>query len=158
MSALERVSGGTLVLIDQLEADPSRVGEAETFGLVTRRLVSTTRESMSSLAELATSMEEAAKASRVLRQPTRKIVHEFQRLQWSLSAMDEWDRRLQALGVPVPPEDWEPPTEEADEPAPKGQQWGNTLHRCKPKPERRRRVVTPLQSRKTEAGRKTEGF
>lgn len=33
------------------------------------------------------------------------------RLQVSLSTMDEWDRRLRAFGVPMPPEDWELPTD-----------------------------------------------
>jgi hypothetical protein len=82
------------------------------WALLTRRLAATARESMGSLASFLGPMEENAKLSRVLREPTRRIVTAFQRQTKATAVMDEWDRRLQALGVPVPPEDWEPESED----------------------------------------------
>jgi hypothetical protein len=53
-------------------------------------------------------MVENAKVSRLLRNPTRRLRSMFGRFEQATSVLDELDRRLQALGIPMPPEDSEP--------------------------------------------------
>jgi hypothetical protein len=52
-------------------------------------------------------MTEAARAARVLRAPVRRVANALDRFAVATQLMDEWDRRLQALGVEVPPADWQ---------------------------------------------------
>jgi hypothetical protein len=69
------------------------------------------RGALSELAGFTEIMKENAKISRVLRSPTDKIVGALQKFGSATEVADEWDRRLQGLGVPVPPLDWEPDDE-----------------------------------------------
>jgi hypothetical protein len=80
----------------------------------------TSREMLASLSGLVDSMKEKAKLSKVLRQPTNRIVKAFDAIKSATAAADEWNRRLQALGVPAPPPGWEPTQDEkrADESLP----------------------------------------
>jgi hypothetical protein len=108
VAALSAVSDANLALIERMEADPSQLAEAMDWALITRRLADSARTSMASLGGLLGSMEENAKLARVLREPTRRIAAALRRQSEATGVMDEWDRKLQALGVPVPPDDWEP--------------------------------------------------
>jgi hypothetical protein len=114
LDALAVVSGGNLAIIEILERDPSQVAASMEFGLSVRGLVRVAREAMSGLGDFVNTMEENARAAQVLRPPTRRLSTAFERLRGSVDVMDEWDRRLQALGFPVPPED--EVAEPADEP------------------------------------------
>jgi hypothetical protein len=111
VTSLEAISGGNLAIIEGLEDDPSQLADAMEYALTTRRLAQTARESMASLSGMVETMEDNAKLSKVLREPTRRITKALGRQADATAVIDEWDRRLQALGVPMPPEDWEPDTE-----------------------------------------------
>jgi hypothetical protein len=106
--ACRSVSAGILALIGTLEADPSQLDEQSDFTSSIRGLAQIARESLGSLAGMTDSMKENSKISRVMRAPTRRITSAFDRFSATSSSIDEWDRRLQALGVPVPPADEEP--------------------------------------------------
>jgi hypothetical protein len=106
-SVLDAVSGGTLALIERMEEDAEALEEGETFGMTVRQTAAITRESLASLGALVESIRSSARMSRVLRQPSQRIVTALNRFVEATSSIDEWDRRLQSLGVPVPPEGWE---------------------------------------------------
>jgi hypothetical protein len=108
VEAMEVVSSANLAIAERLEADPSQVGKGMDWGMGVRRLAKVSRESMANLNEMSSSMVENAKLSRVMRPATRRVTEAFQRFEEATSALDELDRRLQVLGVPVPPDDWEP--------------------------------------------------
>jgi hypothetical protein len=108
-AAMLDVSAANLAIIGRLEEDPSQLPAAETWALVTRRLAQTARESLAGLSDFVESMKENAKLARVMRDPTTKIVRALDRFSRSTEVADEWDRRLQSLGVSVPPPEWEPP-------------------------------------------------
>jgi hypothetical protein len=112
VEAMAAVSEGNLILIQRLEEDPSQLDEPDSrdFALIVRRAAETARETSGSLSGLVEIIAENAKAARVLREPSRRIAEALQRFASASAMVDEWDRRLQALGVPVPPEDWEPVT------------------------------------------------
>jgi hypothetical protein len=114
VKAMNDVSAGNLALIERLEEEPSLLDEGMQWAQMTRRLSESSREMVASLGDFVESMKENAKLSRVLREPTNRIVSAFGAIAATTAAADEWDRRLQALGVPMPAEDWEP---EFDEPA-----------------------------------------
>jgi hypothetical protein len=107
------VSSGFLALIGRLEEDPSQLPEAMDFSLQTRRLASIGRESMAQIGGMAGSIQENAKLSRILRGPSNRTTDALSRFETATQVMDEWDRRLQALGVPVPAADWQPDADEA---------------------------------------------
>ena len=109
-SALQCVSAGNLALIGRMEDDPSELENPDVreFGMVLRQLAHVTRESMSNLAGMVESVDENAKLSRVLRGPSNRLTAALSRFTEATANIDEWDRRLQSLGIPVPPEDWEP--------------------------------------------------
>lgn len=111
--AIAVVSAGTLAIIGVLEENPDQLEEAREFGFSTRRLASTARETVSSLGELVEILRDTARVSRVLREPTRRITAALERYADENARIDEWDRRLQALGVPIPPPEWQP-TEDGD--------------------------------------------
>jgi hypothetical protein len=92
VEALRSVSAGNLQLIARMEEEPEQLEETSVreFGMVIRRFAGITRDSFSGLAELVESIAEGAKVARVLRDPSNKLT------------------AAQLLGIPVPPEDWEP--------------------------------------------------
>lgn len=81
------------------------------YGQIIRRLAASAREGLESTQTLVTSLNEGARASKVIRPPVRRIVNALDRFATATQLIDEWDRRLQVLGVPVPPADWEPPAD-----------------------------------------------
>lgn len=103
---LEAVSAATLTLIDALERDPSLLDNTETleFGVVTRQLAATTRGSMQALNGMVEAIRETARMSRVLKDPSARLTSALDRFARTTSIIDEWDRRLQSLGVPLVPE------------------------------------------------------
>jgi hypothetical protein len=107
-SVLLAVSAGTLALIGRMEDDAEELETGCEFGMITRRLAAATRESMASLAEMVDALNNNARLSRVLHEPTRRVTKAVDRFVEDTSIIDEWDRRLQSLGIPVPPGDWEP--------------------------------------------------
>lgn len=109
-SAISAVSAGNLAIIERLEEDPAQLSEAMDVGRLLRQLAARAREGLESQQGFVASMNEAARASRVLRAPARRISNALDRFATATQAMDEWDRRLQALGVDLPPDDWEYPT------------------------------------------------
>ena len=101
-SSLTPISSANIAIIERLEEDPSQIEDAMDFALAIRGLATISRESLSSLSELLTSMEENARLSRVLRAPTKRVLRALDRFASATQRVDEWDRRLQALGVPLP--------------------------------------------------------
>jgi hypothetical protein len=108
VSVLDAVSAGMLVLIQRMEDDPDVRSEGRDFGMVSRRSAKSSREAMASFAGLVKSIESNASASRVLKEPSRRLTAALDRVVNATSVIDEWDRRLQALGIPIPPADWSP--------------------------------------------------
>jgi hypothetical protein len=113
--AMADVSAANLAIIEQLEADPSQVQEAMDWAQMVRRLAATSRETLSSVSEFAATLNQNAKLARALRQPTDKIVRGLNAMADATGVMDEWDRRLQALGVPVPPPEWNLPEDSRED-------------------------------------------
>jgi hypothetical protein len=114
-SAMSDVSLANFVIIERLEEDPSELEAAQDWARMTRRLATTARENMSYLNTLSDSVSENARVARALKDPSNRIVHALDTFAKATEVMDQWDRRLQALGVPVPPEDWEPAVPEETE-------------------------------------------
>jgi hypothetical protein len=54
-----------------------------------------------------------ASASRVLRAPSLRLTAALDRFAGATSVIDEWDRRLQVLGIPMPPDGWMPDSGES---------------------------------------------
>jgi hypothetical protein len=104
---------GIDVLLARIEEDPSQLdeGDALEFATSIRTLAATTREAMASQGGLVASIKENAKISRVLREPSNRITAALGRFEAITPRVDDWDRRLQALGVPLPPD---PPDELED--------------------------------------------
>jgi hypothetical protein len=107
-SALGGVSAGTLALIERMEQDPGDLDEGQEFGMAMRQMAVTTRDSMGTLAEMVDGINANARLSRVLREPSARLTAALDRVANTTAVVDEWDRRLQSLGIPLPPEDWEP--------------------------------------------------
>ncbi len=112
--AMSAVSAGNLALIERLEEDPTQLQDpqARDFGLVLRQAAQTARETASSLSEFVSLIMENAKMARALREPSRRISDALNRFTQASALVDEWDRRLQGLGVPLPPPGWELPSED----------------------------------------------
>jgi len=115
-SVLRSVSAGNLVRIESMEQDPEDLEAGHQFGMLMRQIAASSRENLVSLASMVEAIEDNARLSRALRAPTRKVTAAFDRFANANANIDEWDRRLQSLGVPIPPEDWEPGV--ADDPSP----------------------------------------
>jgi hypothetical protein len=111
-SVLLAVSAGTLALIGRMEEDRDDLDAGREFGMITRRLAAITRESMTSFAGMVDSINSSARMSRVLREPSHRLTTSLGRFVENTSIIDEWDRRLQSLGIPIPPEDCEPDSAE----------------------------------------------
>jgi hypothetical protein len=106
---LRTVSDGTLALISNIEHDPEQLEDENVleFAVTTRGAAAATRSSMSAFSGLAAAVAESAQVSRVVRDPSQKVLSALQQFAAVTSTIDEWDRRLQALGVPEPPPDWD---------------------------------------------------
>jgi hypothetical protein len=107
--AMASVSAGNLALIRQLEQDPAQLPSAVDFLKLLRQMASRSRDALESQSAMITSLGEATNASQVVRRPVRRVAESLDRFAAASQAIDEWDRHIQALGVPVPPEDWEFP-------------------------------------------------
>lgn len=107
-SVLSDVSAGNLALIGQLEEDPERLEDPNSleFAYSVRATAAVTRDSMASLSELVASINDNARMSRVLRTPSADLAAALNRFIATTEVIDEWDRRLQALGVSMPPKGW----------------------------------------------------
>jgi hypothetical protein len=110
--AMADVSSGTLAMIEVIEEDPAQLPDVMPWALMIRRLAATARESLASTGGLSESVRENAKLSRVMRDPSNKVTTALARYVEATSQIDGWDRRLQALGVPIPSDDWEPDSED----------------------------------------------
>lgn len=108
-AAMGYVSGGTLAIIQRLEEDPAQLSNAMDFGRLLRQSASKTRQALESQQGFVASMNQIAGATQVIRSPVRRISNALDRFATASQAVDEWDRRLQALGVDMPPEGWEYP-------------------------------------------------
>jgi hypothetical protein len=106
VSVLNAVSAGMIVLIQTMEDDPEALSQGQNFGMVSRRSAQISREAMASFAGLVKSIQSNSNASRVLKEPSRRLTSALDRFVSATSVIDEWDRRLQALGIQVPPADW----------------------------------------------------
>ena len=119
VQALASVSDGNIELIKRIEAEPKvledNTGGALDFAMSVRGLAVVTRDSLSSLASMVETTNENAKVSRVLRGPSGRLTAALDRFVEATSVIDEWDRRLQSLGVESPPEGWEPRFDGVDE-------------------------------------------
>lgn len=103
---LETVVAGWGAMIGQIETDRDQVASNLDFLINLRSLAQLSRESVESNRAMAQSLVEGAKAARVLRPPTRRIVDQMDQFAEATGKIDEIDRRLQALGVPPAPDDW----------------------------------------------------
>lgn len=108
-AALGAVSAGNLAIIQRLEEDPAQLPDAMDFGRLLRQTAAITRQAMESQQGFVASINEAARGSRVMRGPARRVSSALERFAAASQATDEWDRRLQALGVDMPPEGWQYP-------------------------------------------------
>lgn len=115
VKVLDAVSAGTLAMIAGMSTDPDTLDEGLDFGMTVRQTAATTRESLTSLASLVDSIKTNSRLSRILREPTDRLVEVLGRFTEATSVADEWDRQLQLLGVPLPPEDWAPEESQAPE-------------------------------------------
>lgn len=111
--AMAAVSAANLAIIERIEEDPDQLEEVRDYGMVTRGLAQTARSSLESLSGMSSSMQANARLSRVLRAPTRRVTSAIEQFATSTERIDEWDRRLQALGIPLPADESIP---EAGEP------------------------------------------
>ena len=109
VTAISAVSSGNLAIIERLEEDPAQLQGAMDLGRLLRQLAERTRVALESQQGFVSSMNEAARASRVMRAPVRRVSSALDRFAASTQVMDEWDRRLQALGVDLPAADWQYP-------------------------------------------------
>ncbi len=116
VSVLDAFSAGTLALIGRMEDDPVAAEAGREFGMATRQMAVISRESMSNLAEMVDSIKANSQLSRVLREPSRRLTAALDRFTGATSIVDEWDRRLQSLGIPIPPRDWAPDSGEDELP------------------------------------------
>jgi hypothetical protein len=109
VGALGSVSAGWLEIIKSLENDPSQLDEPEvaSAALNLRGLANITRTSLGTLSGMVEAINENAKLSRVLREPSSRLTSAFDEFVQATSIIDDWDRRLQSLGVPSPGEDHE---------------------------------------------------
>jgi hypothetical protein len=107
VGALGSVSAGWLEIIKSLEEDPSQLDEQEVLDAVLniRGLANVTRSSLGTLSGMVEAIDGTAKLSRVLRPPSNRLTAAFNEFVQATSIIDDWDRRLQSLGVPSPPED-----------------------------------------------------
>lgn len=103
-SEMNRVDLMILALISQLEQSPTQLeDEGVLKGATTiRAFASVSREALEKMSGMVASMRANAKLARVVREPTRRVAGELDRFQEATAVTDEWDRRLQALGVPSP--------------------------------------------------------
>ncbi|HEV2058199.1 MAG TPA: hypothetical protein VGR11_02510 [Solirubrobacteraceae bacterium] len=113
-SVLSGVSAGSLALIARMEEDEDDLESGRDFGLATRHVAKITRESMAGFAGMVESINENARMAKVLQKPSRRLTRALQRFAEATSIVDEWDRRMQALGIPQPPDDWEPELDDDD--------------------------------------------
>jgi len=116
VSALRSVSDGTLAIISRMKEDPDELAAGLEFGMIVRRLAAVTRDSMASSSAMVESIRENADLSRVIREPSRRLTAALERFAEATSTIDDWDRRLQSIGIPMPPDDWEPHVEETPMP------------------------------------------
>jgi len=115
-AAMGSVSAGTLAIIQRLEEDPAQLSEAMDYGRLLRQSAARTRQALESQQGFVGSMHDAARATQVMRAPARRISNALDRFAAASQAVDEWDRRLQALGVDVPSEGWEYPDSSSETP------------------------------------------
>lgn len=111
IEAISAVSSANLAIIGRVEENPDLLTEALEFGMILRRLANVARGNSESFNGLVASLQENARLSRVVRPATRRIVNSLDQFNIANELLDEWDRRLQALAIPVPAEDWQPSPE-----------------------------------------------
>lgn len=111
----DRTADGSELLVEQMERDPATKAVGGDLGMMLRRAAASTRESMSATAEFVSTLRESGRASKVLKPPTQRMSQQLDRLIGSVERMDGLDRRLQILGIPLPPEDWTPEQTEAEQ-------------------------------------------
>lgn len=97
-----QVSSAILAVIEQLESGTEDLEDVLPFVTSVREMAQNARVGMTGLNSMAASMKDNARATRILRQPTNRVLDCFDRFAQATSIADEWDRRLQALGVPAP--------------------------------------------------------
>lgn len=112
---LKSVSAGNLALIERMQEDPEDRAAGEEYGMIVRHTATTARDSLAALSGMVEAMKQNAKLSAALREPTRKLTAALDRFAAATSVVDEWDRRLQSLGIPLPPADWEPGLNDEEE-------------------------------------------
>jgi hypothetical protein len=108
LSLYTSATKGMDVLVRGMENDPEELAAGTEYGMILRRMAETSRATIASNAGFAESINDNTKISRVLRAPSGRLVRQLDRLTASTQQIDEIDRRLQRLGIPIPPEDWEP--------------------------------------------------
>lgn len=113
-SAMASVSAGNLAIIQQLEENPAQLSEAMDLGMILRRLAAQSREGIESQRGFIEAMNQSTHATQVVRAPVRRVTNALGRFATAAQLADEWDRRLQALGVPEPAPDWQFPTPDAE--------------------------------------------
>ena len=101
-TSLGDIHSGMDAMLQAIEDDPDLLAEAGEFPTSVRELAAITRDSMQGLNQLAAAIKDASRSTVVMRPPANKINDALTVFADASAVMDDWDRRLQALGVPTP--------------------------------------------------------
>jgi hypothetical protein len=100
---MDAIGAATSALIDLLESDPGQVPTALQWAIPFRSMASQARGAIAGLSGLLEAIESGTGYARALRRPIAKTKTAIDEFSATTGTLDEWDRRLQALGVPVEP-------------------------------------------------------
>jgi hypothetical protein len=107
VDAMGTTSAGWVAIVDHVQDDPDQLGspEFQELGQTIRAGAADARGAVSGMSELVESMKGTAKYTKVLRPPTNRIADLLRDFSNATAAYDEVDRRLQGLGIGLPPPD-----------------------------------------------------
>jgi len=94
---IANIDKGVSYLLDELEADPSRQGEAPEFAPNIVRLAATASAAFVNLDKLASSLEGLAPSARVLRPPTTRVARSLRDLHEASTPIWQWAERAEAI-------------------------------------------------------------
>ncbi len=96
-TGITNVDRGVSYLLDELEADPSRQGEAPEFAPSIVRLATTASGAFVNLDKLAATLEGLVPSARVLRPPTTRVARSLRDLGEASTPIWQWAERAEAI-------------------------------------------------------------
>jgi hypothetical protein len=107
LSLMNSVASGYSALIEVIEEDPEALttSEAQEFAAAVRKAAQQTSTASASGEALVDTMVDNAQYARALRPPTKRITKALGEFHDAGKVFNIWDRRLEALGFPKPPDD-----------------------------------------------------